>query len=118
MADWTAIVSATRPCPRARLLAIALGHPKCGKAVGESLVAAAEGRHAIAHLTEMHILALLSSPAAGHRELVGKLLLQAGIEEGLRQAIIRSIDRSPLAARIYMKHLILDNDLLKTISMM
>ncbi|WP_179352088.1 DUF4132 domain-containing protein [Winogradskyella vidalii] len=57
------------------------------------------------------IKALLLSEDEKHWEMVGKLLLAAQRQEGLRQTILEALDESGLGALKYMISVVLENDL-------
>ena len=57
------------------------------------------------------IKALLLSEEEKHWEMVGKLLLAAQRQEGLRQTILESLDTSSLGALKYIINVVLENDL-------
>ncbi|AUC23534.1 hypothetical protein BTO15_16140 [Polaribacter sejongensis] len=57
------------------------------------------------------IKALLLSEDEKHWEMVGKLLLAAQRQEGLRQTILESLDEAGLGALKYMINIVLENDL-------
>lgn len=69
------------------------------------------GRHDVGVISNQSIIALLNSPEPADWEIVGKLLLAAQRQEGLRQAILETVDESHPDAFRYMLGLIIDNDL-------
>lgn len=82
-----------------------------GNQVFEILVASARGEHAIGSFGHHIPRALLTAHRPNGWEFIEKMLLAAQRQEGLRQAILESIDLAhPLAFR-RMLHVILDHDL-------
>lgn len=71
------------------------------------------GEHKIAQMGQHCIVALLNSDDQADWEVVGKLLLAAQRQEGLRQSILETIDESHPSAFRYMLGLILEHDLVR-----
>ncbi len=69
------------------------------------------GTHEIGEFSEHAIVALLNSDDREDWETVGRLLLAAQRQEGLRQAILESVDEAHPEAFRYMLGLILEHDL-------
>ncbi|HET7553579.1 MAG TPA: DUF5724 domain-containing protein [Gemmatimonadaceae bacterium] len=82
-----------------------------GKAVQEILVASAKGEHETGRMGHHVTRALLSCSRPDAWEFVEKLLLAAQREEGLRQAILESVDESHPQAFRRLLRLILDENL-------
>jgi hypothetical protein len=71
------------------------------------------GEDEVGGITQELVKALLLSKNYKNWELVGKLLLAAQRQEGLRQTILECLDETQIGALKYMIHLILDNDLMR-----
>ena len=67
----------------------------------------------ITGITRQFIKALLLTTNPKNWELVGKLLLAAQRQEGLRQTILECLDETQIGALQYLIKLILDNDLMR-----
>ena len=80
-------------------------------AVRAVLVDSINGEHEVGQMGRHAIVALLNSDEREDWEIIGKLLLAAQRQEGLRQAILESVDEANPDAFRYMLHLILEHDL-------
>ncbi|MFG0285992.1 MAG: DUF5724 domain-containing protein [Phycisphaerales bacterium JB039] len=81
------------------------------EAVRQTLIASINGEHEIGQMGRHAIVALLNSGDRQDWEYVGKLLLAAQRQEGLRQAILEAVDEGHPDAFRYMLGLILEHDL-------
>ena len=80
-------------------------------AVRTVLYETVQGGHPVAQMGQHLVVALLNSPARSDWEVVAKLLLAAQRQEGLRQAILESMDEAQPEAFRYMLGVMLDNNL-------
>lgn len=64
-------------------------------------------------LQRCHLGAIARSGNRELLELEGKLLLAARLQEGLRQAILETVDEGTAESHLYMLSVIMDNDLLR-----
>ncbi len=69
------------------------------------------GRHDVGQMGNHAVVALLNSAERADWEIVGKLLIAAQRQEGLRQAILESVDEAHPDAFRYMLGVILENGL-------
>lgn len=94
------------------LLAAAIdGGGKVGDEVFEVLCASARGDHEIGRMGSHIITALLACSRPEAWEFMGKMLLAAQRQEGLRQSILEAVDQAHPGAFKYMLRLIIDNNL-------
>ncbi|MEP5431827.1 MAG: DUF4132 domain-containing protein, partial [Flavobacteriaceae bacterium] len=70
-----------------------------------------QGEDEIGGVSQDIIKALLLSEDEKHWDMVGKLLLAAQRQEGLRQSILESMDEAGLQSLKYMINVVLENDL-------
>ncbi|MEP3373386.1 MAG: DUF5724 domain-containing protein [Maribacter dokdonensis] len=70
-----------------------------------------QGEDEIGGVSQDIIKALLLSEDEKHWEMVGKLLLAAQRQEGLRQSILESMDEAGLQSLKYMINVVLENDI-------
>jgi HEAT repeat protein len=84
-----------------------------GQAVYEILVASARGEHAVGAMGRHVTRALLIASRPEGWDLVERLLLAAQRQEGLRQAILETVDEAHPEAFRRMLRLILDHDLIR-----
>jgi Family of unknown function (DUF5724)/Domain of unknown function (DUF4132) len=89
---------------------LAAGGPEAD-AVRQVLVDRINGEHEVGAMGHDIIVTLLNSPHRADWEIIGKLLLAARREEGLRQSILESVDEAQPEAFAYMLGLILEHDL-------
>ncbi len=75
------------------------------------LVDSINGQHEIGRMSEHAIIAMLNSDEPDDWEVIGKLLLAAQRQEGLRQSILESAGESSPPAFRYLLGLILEHDL-------
>jgi hypothetical protein len=92
--------------------AIDLGGP-VGDEVVRTLVAIGNGDHAVGVMGRHVIVGLLQSSRADAWDYVERMLLSAQRQEGLRQAILESVDEAHPEAFDRMLSLVLEHDLLR-----
>jgi len=88
-------------------LALRQGDEKIFDLVKEAVL----GDNSIVQMSNMIISAIVRSGESRSLELLGKLLLAAKGQEGLRQAILETCDNGTLFSHIYFIRLILENSL-------
>jgi len=81
------------------------------EAVRSVLVDSINGRHEIGEMGRHAVVAFLNSEAREDWEIMGKLLLAAQRQEGLRQAILEAVDEASPNAFRYMLGITLEHDL-------
>lgn len=79
--------------------------------VREVLERSIQGEHEVGQMGRHVIVALLNSDDPGDWETVGKLLLAAQRQEGLRQSILEAVDEAHPGAFRYMLGLVLEHNL-------
>ena len=114
VAAWAPHLPSGYPDELGLLLAAAIdaGGPT-GQKVLEVLKDSAAGQHEIGHMGRHVTRALLNCGNPDAWDFVGKLLLAAQRQEGLRQTILETIDEAHPQAFRRMLKLILDNDLIR-----
>jgi hypothetical protein len=101
-----------QPLEVGRLLGAALrGDGREGEAVRRVLIESINGEHEIGVMGQHAITGLLHSDDRQDWEVIGKLLLAAQRQEGLRQSILAEVHRGSEGAFRYMLGLILEHNL-------
>ena len=91
--------------------AVLRGGGRDAAAVRETLVDSINGEHEIGQMGQHAVVALLNSEEPSDWEIIGKLLLAAQRQEGLRQSILEAVDEGSPGGFRYMLDLILEHDL-------
>jgi hypothetical protein len=114
LAAWAPYAAPYYAGPVGILLAAAIERGGAeGEAVYETLTASARGEHEIGAMGRHVTSALLAASRPEGWEFVERLLLAAQRQEGLRQAILESVDETHPEAFRRMLRLILEHDLLR-----
>ncbi|SIQ29993.1 DUF4132 domain-containing protein [Maribacter ulvicola] len=97
--------------PHSNSVFLAIVLQNSGDMFNELLDDIIQGEDEIGGVSQDIIKALLLSEDERHWEMVGKLLLAAQRQEGLRQSILESMDEAGLQSLKYMINVVLENDL-------